>query len=42
MVGCFDEPGLMVPEYHYGIEGRLHWIDAGAGLPAGRKTEERL
>jgi hypothetical protein len=42
MVGCFDDPNPLVPEHHYGIEGRLAWVDAGARLPPGRETDERL
>jgi hypothetical protein len=32
MVGSFDDPNTFVPQYHYGIEGRLKWTDAGASL----------
>jgi hypothetical protein len=42
MVGSFDEPNTFAPQYHYGIEGRLKWMDAGAPLPPGRETEEIL
>jgi hypothetical protein len=42
MVGTFDDPNKFVPQYHYGIEGRLQWVDAGALLPPGRETEEVL
>jgi hypothetical protein len=27
MVGCFDDPNIFPPQYHYGIEGRLRWPD---------------
>lgn len=40
MVGSFDEPNAFAPQYHYGIEGKLRWADAGASLPPGRETEE--
>jgi hypothetical protein len=42
MVGSFDDPNAFAPQYHYGIEGRLKWADAGASLPHGRETEEVL
>jgi hypothetical protein len=42
MVGSFDDPNAFAPQYHYGIEGRLKWADAGALLPPGRETEEVL
>lgn len=32
-VGAFDRPGLLPPSYHYGVEGRLSWVDCGEGLP---------
>ena len=34
MLGVLDRPQDLVPSYHYGVEGRLPWVDIGAGLPA--------
>lgn len=34
MVGLFDRPQSLVPTHHYGVEGRLPWVDIGAQLPA--------
>ena len=31
--GAFDEPDSRSPSYHYGVEGRLTWVDCGVGLP---------
>ena len=42
MVGAFDDPNLLEPTYHYGIEGRLKWCDAGGSLPRGQETREVL
>lgn len=41
MVGAFDRPDEFVPGYHYGVEGRLPWVDCGQGLPE-RPTEQVL
>ena len=38
--GTLDEPERWPPRHHYGVEGRLGWMDAGPGLPE-RETEER-
>jgi hypothetical protein len=38
--GTLDEPERWPPRHHYGVEGRLPWMDAGKGLPE-RETEER-
>ena len=40
-VGSFDAPETLAPRYHYGVEGRLPWNDAGQGLPE-RETESDL
>lgn len=39
-VGTLDRPGDVPPGHHYGIEGRLAWVDCGAALPS-RRTKER-
>ncbi|MDB5359516.1 MAG: hypothetical protein JWO51_813 [Rhodospirillales bacterium] len=39
-VGCFDAPGRLAPAYHYGVEGRLGWVDIARHLPASR-TKQR-
>lgn len=36
--GTFDRPDGLSPSYHYGIEGRLSWVDCGNGLP-GKPTD---
>ena len=41
MLGAFDRPEELIPAYHYGIEGRLPWIDCGAELP-GKPTKQRF
>jgi hypothetical protein len=38
--GTLDHPGRIAPVSHYGIEGRLAWVDCGQDLPE-RPTEER-
>jgi hypothetical protein len=40
LVGTFDRPEGLLPFYHYGIEGRLPWVDIGRGLPERRTQEE--
>ena len=42
MVGCLDDPDRFEPTYHYGIEGRLRWCDAGSSLSERRVTQEQL
>jgi hypothetical protein len=39
--GSLDDPSVLKPDHHYGIESRLPWADCGANLP-GRETEERF
>lgn len=39
-VGTLDDPAAVIPQSHYGVEGRLPWADIGKGLPAG-ETRER-
>lgn len=34
-----DAPEAAPPTYHYGVEGRLGWVDCGADLP-GEETQE--
>jgi hypothetical protein len=41
LVGAFDEADDLVPAYHYGVEGRLSWVDIGGGLPE-QNTEEQF
>jgi hypothetical protein len=41
MMGSIDEPGRWAPQYHYGIEGRLPWVDCGASLPE-KETVQRF
>jgi hypothetical protein len=31
--GTLDEPERFAPASHYGVEGRLAWVDCGTGLP---------
>ncbi|HEU4986255.1 MAG TPA: GFA family protein [Rhizobiaceae bacterium] len=38
--GSLDQPERTVPQYHYGSEGRLPWVDCGRGLPE-HHTKER-
>ncbi|HZS81801.1 MAG TPA: GFA family protein [Stellaceae bacterium] len=33
-IGSFDRPQEVAPTQHFGIESRLPWLDAIAGLPA--------
>jgi hypothetical protein len=40
-LGSFDDPAPLRPTHHYGIEGRIDWVDCGAGLP-GKATEQRF
>lgn len=39
-VGAFDEPAPLVPREHGGVESRLPWADAGAGLPTERCDDD--
>jgi hypothetical protein len=39
MLGAFDRPEDFVAAYHYGVEGRLPWIDCGHGLPERRTAQ---
>ena len=38
-VGSMDAPEKFAPSHHYGIEGRLPWVDIGPTLPT-KVTEE--
>jgi hypothetical protein len=38
LVGAFEEPAGLPPSHHYGVEGRLPWVDINAGLP-GKATD---
>jgi hypothetical protein len=38
MLGAFDDPASLRPSDHYGIEGRLPWVDINADLP-GEETD---
>jgi hypothetical protein len=38
--GTLDQPGQFAPTSHYGVEGRLGWVDCGTGLPE-KATAER-
>ncbi|NWJ27465.1 GFA family protein [Rhizobium sp. RM] len=40
-LGSLDQPEKIHPNSHYGIEGRLDWVDCGAGLPE-EETKERF
>jgi hypothetical protein len=33
LLGAFDQADALIPTYHYGVEGRLSWVDIGHGLP---------
>jgi hypothetical protein len=39
-VGSFDAPETVLPDHHYGIEARIHWVDIGKSL-RGEETKER-
>jgi hypothetical protein len=39
-VGSMDDPRLVIPTHHYGVESRLPWADIEPNLP-GRPTKER-
>jgi hypothetical protein len=39
-VGSFDGPQAVTSDHHYGIEGRIAWVDIGASSP-GEATQER-
>ena len=41
LLGAFDRAQDLAPLHHYGIEGRLSWVDIGHGLPE-QRTEERF
>jgi len=38
LLGAFDAPAELRPSHHYGIEGRLPWVDIQAALP-GKETD---
>ncbi len=38
-VGTLDDPELVRPDYHFGVEGRISWVDLGRGLPE-KRTED--
>ena len=38
LLGALDRPGDFQPSHHYGIEGRLAWVDIQRDLP-GRPTD---
>jgi hypothetical protein len=38
--GSLDQADAAIPKYHYGVEGRLPWVDCGKGLPE-HETKER-
>ena len=40
-VGSLDDPSVVRPHHHYGVESKLHWVDVGRSLP-GRHTRETL
>ena len=37
--GTLDDPGLVPPEGHFGIESRVGWLEINEGLP-GKRTED--
>lgn len=39
LLGTFDNPLLYPPSHHYGVEGRLPWVDIQTHLP-GRITDK--
>ena len=41
-IGSLDEPTSVVPAYQYGVEGRLPYFAALAGLPDSKTTEEDM
>jgi hypothetical protein len=40
-VGSLDHPELVRPEWHYGVESRVPWVDCWHGLPT-QETQERF
>lgn len=38
-VGSVDQPDVFAPQSHYGIEGRLSWIDCNSRLPEEETTQ---
>ena len=41
-IGSLDEPAKIVPEYQYGVEGRLPYFAALASLRDSKTTEEDM
>jgi hypothetical protein len=41
LLGAFHRAQDLAPLYHYGVEGRLPWVDIRHGLPE-QRTEEQL
>lgn len=39
LVGTVDQPDNLLPQSHYGVEGRLKWIDCNGRLPEEDTTE---
>ncbi len=38
LLGAFDDPARLRPSHHYGIEGRVPWVDINAEL-SGQETD---
>lgn len=41
LLGTLEHPEQCAPQYHYGIEGRLPWVDCGPGLNE-KPTQEKF
>ena len=42
-IGAFDDPYPYTPDFHYGIEVKLHWTANDDGIPGERiDTDEEL
>ena len=39
-LGNFDDPSAFTPEYHYGVESQLPWVQFDDGLPRYRCDED--
>ncbi len=39
LVGTLNDPELVRPDYHFGVERRISWVDIGHGLPE-RRTDD--
>jgi len=40
-VGSLDEPEIRSPDWHFGVEGQLSWVNFDDGLPRTRRRNEK-